>query len=46
MMLTAPDDQITYARISNLAHAIDEIVVTEIENWQSVFGGKNISVPV
>jgi hypothetical protein len=46
ILLTAPDDQITYARISNLAHAIDEIVVTEIENWQSVFGGKNISVPV
>ena len=46
ILLAAPDDQITYARISNLAHAIDEIVVTEIENWQSVFGGKNISVPV
>ena len=46
ILLNAAEDQITYARISNLAHAIDEIVVTEIENWQSVFGGKNISVPV
>ena len=46
ILLATSEDQLTYARISNLAHAIDEIVVTEIENWQSVFGGKNISVPV
>ncbi len=37
---------ITYAQASTIAHSIDEIVVTEIENWQSVFGGKHITVPV
>lgn len=39
-------DHISYSQVAKLAHAIDEIVVTEIENWQAVFGGKNISVPV
>lgn len=46
ILISAPLEQITYAHVSNLAHAIDEVVVTEIENWQAVFGGKNISVPV
>lgn len=43
---SAPDSEITYARVSGLAHAIDDIVVDEIENWQSVFAGKRITVPV
>ncbi|MEQ1551010.1 hypothetical protein [Sphingorhabdus sp.] len=43
---SAPDREITYARVSGLAHAIDDIVVDEIENWQSVFAGKRITVPV
>ncbi|HMS20081.1 hypothetical protein [uncultured Sphingorhabdus sp.] len=43
---SAPDGEITYARVSGLAHAIDDIVVDEIENWQSVFAGKRITVPV
>jgi hypothetical protein len=46
ILLGAPDSEITYARVSGLAHAIDDIVVNEIENWQSVFGGKHITVPV
>jgi hypothetical protein len=46
MMLAAPDSEISYARVSGLAHAIDDIVVDEIENWQAVFGGKHITVPV
>lgn len=37
---------IRYAQVANLAHAIDDIVVAEIENWQSVFAGKQIAVPV
>ena len=45
-LLGAPDSEITYARVSGLAHAIDDIVVDEIENWQAVFGGKHITVPV
>jgi hypothetical protein len=46
ILLDAPDSEITYVRVSGLAHAIDDIVVDEIENWQAVFGGKHITVPV
>lgn len=46
LLLAAPDDRINFARVSELAHATDDIVVSEIENWQAVFAGKRISVPV
>ncbi|MFN0047266.1 MAG: hypothetical protein ACKVOS_12435 [Sphingorhabdus sp.] len=46
LLLDAPASSITYAHVSGLAHAIDDIVVDEIENWQAVFGGKHITVPV
>ncbi|MFN5780065.1 MAG: hypothetical protein ACK44O_11435, partial [Novosphingobium sp.] len=46
LLLTASDDHIDYARVSELAHAVDDVVVSEIENWQAVFGGKHIAVPV
>lgn len=46
LLLSAPDHALSYAQVSELAHAADEIVVSEIENWQAVFGGKHITVPV
>ena len=46
LLLAAPDSGIDYARAAELAHAVDDIVVAEIENWQAVFGGKHITVPV
>ena len=46
LLLAAPDTALDYARASELAHAADDIVVSEIENWQAVFGGKHITVPV
>ncbi|HEX4742041.1 MAG TPA: hypothetical protein VH353_11980 [Caulobacteraceae bacterium] len=46
VLLAAPEGAIDYARVSDLAHAADDIVVSEIENWQAVFGGKHITVPV
>jgi hypothetical protein len=46
LLLEAPDESIDYARVSELTHATDDIVVSEIENWQAVFGGKHITVPV
>jgi hypothetical protein len=46
LLLTGPNSAIDYSRVSDLAHAIDDIVVSEIENWQAVFGGKHITVPV
>jgi hypothetical protein len=46
LLLTAAPDTVDYDRVSDLVHACDDIVVTEIERWQSVFGGKHITVPV
>ena len=46
LLLSAPDHTLSYAQVSELAHAADDIVVSEIENWQAVFGGKHITVPV
>lgn len=46
LLLSAPDAKLDYASVAELAHAADDIVVSEIENWQAVFGGKQITVPV
>lgn len=45
-LLAAPDEELDYRRVADLARAVDETVVAEIEHWQDVFGGKHISVPV
>lgn len=44
--LLAPVAALDYGAVAELAHRADEIVVSEIENWQAVFGGKHITVPV
>jgi hypothetical protein len=46
ILLAGPEQLISYAQVAELVHATDDVVVSEIENWQSVFGGKNIAVPV
>ena len=46
LLLSAPDHALSYAQVSELAHAADDIVISEIESWQAVFGGKHITVPV
>lgn len=46
LLADAPDDALDYGRVAELAHATDDVVVAEIENWQAVFGGKQITVPV
>ena len=46
LLLSAPNHALSYAQVSELAHAADDIVLSEIENWQAVFGGKHITVPV
>lgn len=42
----APDHALDYGSLSDLAHAADEVVVSEIESWQAVFAGKHFTVPV
>jgi hypothetical protein len=46
LLIRAPDANMHYGPVAEIAHAADEIVVSEIENWQAVFGGKQITVPV
>jgi hypothetical protein len=46
LLLAAPDGAIEYARATELAHATDDVVTSEIESWQAVFSGKHITVPV
>ncbi|MEY4237478.1 MAG: hypothetical protein RL339_79 [Pseudomonadota bacterium] len=41
-----PASQLSYAQVAGLAHMIDDVVIDEIESWQAVFAGKNITVPV
>ena len=45
-LLAAPEGALDYGRAADLAHATDDVVVSEIESWQSVFGGKQVTVPV
>jgi hypothetical protein len=45
-LLAATDASLDYGLIADIAHAADDTVVGEIENWQAVFGNKNITVPV
>jgi hypothetical protein len=46
LLLKASDAALDYGPVAELAHAADEIVVSEIESWQAVFGGKHVTVPV
>ena len=46
LLLRAPDAGLDYGPVADLAHEADEIVFSEIENWQAVFGGKKTTVPV
>lgn len=41
-----PARPVSYAQVAGLAHMIDDVVIAEIESWQAVFAGKNITVPV
>lgn len=45
-LLAAPDGALDYGRVADLVHATDDVVVSEIESWQAVFGGKHVTVPV
>ena len=46
VLLEDPARSLRYAEVAALAHALDDIVIAEIESWQSVFAGKQIAVPV
>ena len=46
VLLSGTEPELQYAQVASLAHALDEIVIAEIESWQSVFAVKNMAVPV
>jgi hypothetical protein len=46
LLMSADESGLDYGRVADLVHAADDIVVTEIENWQAVFGGKHVTIPV
>jgi hypothetical protein len=46
VLLQAAPERLNYLIVAELARAIDDVVTDEIEGWQSVFGGKQIAVPV
>jgi len=41
-----PDIALDYGSVADLVHAADDVVFAEIENWQAVFGSKQVTVPV
>ncbi|KLE34715.1 hypothetical protein [Aurantiacibacter luteus] len=45
LLLNGPADAVDYRGVADLARAVDEITVAEIESWQAVFGGKHIALP-
>ena len=46
LLQRANESEICYSRTVELALATEDVVVSEIENWQAVFRGKQITVPV
>jgi hypothetical protein len=46
LLLSGPEGAISFDYVSDLAHTLDDVVFSEIESWQAVFSGKQISVPV
>ena len=45
-LLEGDEPELSYAQVASLAHALDDVVIAEIESWQSVFAVKNMAVPV
>src|SRR3546814_11761037 len=43
LLQAAPDIELSYDRVAQLAQATDDVVISEIENWQAVFRGKRIT---
>lgn len=46
LLLSGPESALDDGRVAEPAHAADDIVAAVIENWQAVFGGRHIMVPM
>lgn len=45
LLQSAPVERLEYRHVADLIHAADDVVFSEIQNWQAVFSGKKITVP-
>lgn len=45
LLLSGDPARLTFRAASELVQSIDEIVLAEIESWQSVFGAKHLALP-
>lgn len=45
LLLSGDPARLTYRAVSKVVKGVDEIVVAEIESWQSVFGAKHLGLP-
>lgn len=45
LLLSGDPARLTYRAARELVQAVDDIVLDEIESWQSVFGGKHLALP-
>ncbi|WP_390585916.1 hypothetical protein [Erythrobacter sp. MTPC3] len=45
LLLTGDPDMLSYQAASEAVRKVDEIVIGEIEMWQSVFGSKHLALP-
>lgn len=45
LLLSGNPSRLTYRAASKVVKGVDEIVVAEIESWQSVFGAKHLTLP-
>ena len=46
MLLASAQTEADYTDFSDLAHAMNDVVIDEIESWQAIFGTKKMAVPV
>lgn len=44
-LLAAPPERLDFAQVAQIVHDTDDIVFSEIENWQAVFSGKRTTIP-
>lgn len=45
VLLSAPDERLDFPSVARLAHDADDIVFSEIQAWQAVFGAKRTTIP-
>jgi len=45
LLLSGDEQRLTFSSASDLVRAVDEIIVGEIESWQSVYAAKHLGLP-